>query len=117
MVAGDDAVPAQHAHIAKGVASADRNRAGRADGQLHAAVGQRVPDAVKHLLEDNQLDVRKVAIKINNHLPHPRRLNDIVNRDRELPAPAVGDLLTLAAGDLHFLITERPSCKNHTPAG
>jgi hypothetical protein len=72
------------------------------------AVRQRIPDAVEHLLKNNQFDVIKMTIEIDDHLPHARRFNDIIHRDRELPAPAVGDLLALFAGDLHFFDNRTP---------
>ena len=107
-MAGDHAAPAQHPHIAKGVASPNRNGLRRADSQLHAPVRQRIPDAVKYLLKDQQFHIIKMTIKINNHLPGALRLNNIVDRNRQLTPPAVGDLLALLSGDLHFFDNRAP---------
>ncbi len=52
-----------------------------------------------------------MTIEIDDHLPGPLRLNNVIHRDSEMPAPAVGDLLALLTGDLHFLMTDRPSFK------
>ncbi|STV89206.1 Uncharacterised protein [Klebsiella michiganensis] len=49
-----------------------------------------------------------MTIEINDHLPHARGFNDIIHRNRELPAPAVGYLLALLAGDLHFFDNRAP---------
>ena len=102
MVARHDAAPVQRAHIAKGEASANRDRLGGADRHVDTSVGQRVPDAVKYLIADVQLHIGKVAIEVGHQLAAARQLHDAIDRDAELPAPAVRQLLTLSARGEHF---------------
>jgi len=108
MIARHHAVPAQHPHIAERIATADRNRSRCANRQLNAAVGQRIPYAIEYFLKDDQFDVGKMAIEIDDHLTHPRRFHNIIHCDRQLSAPAVRNLLTLLAGDLHFFDNRAP---------
>ncbi len=107
MIARDHAGPAQHAHVAKRVAPTNRDRLGCTNRHLRPAVRQRIPDAVEHFLRNTQFDVGKMTIEIDDHLPGPLRLNNVIHRDSEMPAPAVGDLLALLTGDLHFF-DDRP---------
>ncbi len=114
-MAGDHAVPAQHPHIAKGPAATNRDGLSGADRHLHPAVGQRIPDAVKHLLRDAQLDVGKVAVKVEDHLPGTLRAHDVIHGNRKVAAPAVGNLLALLARDLHFFDNRAPFFKKPHP--
>ena len=115
MMAGHHADPAQGAHITKRVAPPDRDRLGGADRHLHPAVRQRIPDAVEDLLRDPQLDVGKVAVKIDNHLSGALGAHDIIHRNGDMAPPAVGDLLALFAGDLHFFDNRPPLFEKPRP--
>ena len=117
MMVRHHAAPAQHAHIAKREAPANRNRLCGTDGKFHAPVRQRVPDAVKHLLRHLQLHIREVPVEIEHQPPDAFRAHDIVHRDGELPAPAVGNLLALLTGDHHFFDDRTPLAQKPGPGG
>ncbi len=115
MMAGHHAAPAQHSHIAERIAATYRDRLRGTYRHLNPAVCQRIPDAVEDLLRNPQLNVRKVAVKIDNHLAGALGTNNVVHRNRDMPPPAIGDLLTLFAGDLHFFDNRPPLFQKPQP--
>ncbi|CNT89993.1 Uncharacterised protein [Salmonella enterica subsp. enterica serovar Bovismorbificans] len=81
MIACHYAAPAQGPHIPKSVTPPYRNRLRRPNRQFDTPVGERVPDAVKHLLKNQQFHIVKMAIEIDDHLPGTFWSDDIVHRN------------------------------------
>jgi len=49
-----------------------------------------------------------VAVEIDHHLSGAFGFDDVIDRNGEMPAPAVRNLLALLAGDHHFFDNRSP---------
>ncbi len=79
MVWRNHAAPVKRAHIPKSKASAHRYCLRGTNRHFHPAIGQRIPDAVKNFIADDQLHIGKVAIEIFDQLSGALRFCDTVN--------------------------------------
>ena len=113
----DHAQPVQQAHVAEAEVAGHRHRAGGADHDVGAFIGQRIPHAVVHLVFEQQFHFGKLPIEVEHQLPAALGFDDGVHGHLQLAAPTIGHLLAQASGAEHFFHHAAGFVDEQTPGG